>query len=142
MIKKAGMIIFTALFCLMVFAPTTALAYHWDTFYQEQVLSGKYIGDTATGKFHYASCRAARRISSENQVFFATQEEAIAAGYEPCKSVRRGYIGYWATLLVIKEHIAKQQIKKLFRCFSTSCAIYDNGAQASSGVCVSQQTFA
>jgi len=44
-----------------------------------------YIGNANTKKFHYAWCDSVGDMNPENQVPFATREEAIAAGYVPCK---------------------------------------------------------
>lgn len=45
----------------------------------------QYIGDSATRKFHKLTCRYAAKISSSHKVLFKTREEAINAGYVPCK---------------------------------------------------------
>ncbi|GLI14227.1 MAG: SUMF1/EgtB/PvdO family nonheme iron enzyme [Methanosarcina thermophila] len=47
--------------------------------------AGKYIGNSDSKIFHYADCSSAERISPENRVIFNSREEAIAAGYRPCK---------------------------------------------------------
>ena len=46
--------------------------------------AGKYVGSVASDKYHYPSCRWAEKIKPENQVWFASSEEARAAGYVPC----------------------------------------------------------
>ncbi|MDO5518890.1 MAG: MBL fold metallo-hydrolase [bacterium] len=46
-------------------------------------VSGSYIGNTNTKKFHNADCSSLPK--KENQIMFSSREEAIAAGYEPCK---------------------------------------------------------
>ncbi len=47
--------------------------------------SDPYAGNSSTHKFHRADCRYAARISDGSYVGFASAEEALAAGYEPCK---------------------------------------------------------
>jgi micrococcal nuclease len=47
-------------------------------------LSGKFVGSTKSDKYHYPSCRWAKKILPENQIWFASSEEARAAGYVPC----------------------------------------------------------
>ena len=44
-----------------------------------------YIGNKNSKIFHHASCSSVSRMSEKNKVCFATREEAIAAGYRPCK---------------------------------------------------------
>ncbi|MBP2657257.1 MAG: hypothetical protein H6Q69_289 [Firmicutes bacterium] len=44
-----------------------------------------YVGASTTGKFHYTSCRWAEKIRPDHRVYFNTREEAISAGYVPCK---------------------------------------------------------
>ncbi len=46
--------------------------------------SGKFVGSTKSDKYHYPSCRWAKKILPENQIWFASSEEARAAGYVPC----------------------------------------------------------
>ena len=48
-------------------------------------LASSYVGNANSGKFHYASCRWAKKISSYNRVYFNSREEAINQGYYPCK---------------------------------------------------------
>lgn len=45
----------------------------------------KYIGNSDSHIFHYASCYQAKRIGADHRVCFSTREEAIAAGYRPCE---------------------------------------------------------
>jgi micrococcal nuclease len=44
-----------------------------------------YIGNRNTYKFHWASCRYVGMMNPKNKVPFRTREEAIRAGYIPCK---------------------------------------------------------
>jgi len=45
---------------------------------------GKYVGSIESNKYHYPSCRWAKKILEENQIWFDTIEEAEQHGYEPC----------------------------------------------------------
>ena len=47
--------------------------------------SSYFVGSKKSDVYHYPSCRWAKRIKAENRVYFDTPEEAIAAGYRPCK---------------------------------------------------------
>ena len=44
-----------------------------------------YVGNSRTKKFHYSDCRWAKEISPANRVTFPSREQAIKAGYVPCK---------------------------------------------------------
>ena len=44
-----------------------------------------YIGNSNSLKFHYADCYFVSKMNPENKAYFDTREEAIAAGYVPCK---------------------------------------------------------
>jgi Adenosine deaminase len=50
--------------------------------------SSDYIGNSASGIFHYANCRYVSRMSENHKVYFDTRDEAIDAGYRPCKVCR------------------------------------------------------
>jgi len=45
----------------------------------------KYIGNARSKKFHRPDCEWAQKIAPENRVEFRTREEAVEAGYVPCK---------------------------------------------------------
>lgn len=45
---------------------------------------GRYVGSTQSDKFHYATCQHAKKILSENKIWFETREDAFAKGYSPC----------------------------------------------------------
>lgn len=47
--------------------------------------SGSYVGNSNSGKFHYASCGSVGKMSDKNKVFFSSRDEAINQGYVPCK---------------------------------------------------------
>jgi micrococcal nuclease len=44
-----------------------------------------YIGTTRSMKFHTARCEWGQKITPNNAAYFQTREEAIAAGFIPCK---------------------------------------------------------
>lgn len=44
-----------------------------------------YIGNKNTHKFHRPDCYWAQKIAPHNRVMFKTREEAVKAGYAPCK---------------------------------------------------------
>lgn len=46
--------------------------------------SGQYVGSTKSDKYHHPSCRHAKNISPENEIWFNSLEEAKAKGYLPC----------------------------------------------------------
>lgn len=51
---------------------------------------GKYVGSKNSDKYHAPWCSGALRIKEENQIWFATKEEAESAGYTPasnCKGI-------------------------------------------------------
>lgn len=47
---------------------------------------GSYVASSNSNKFHYSSCGHVNKIKSGNLISFSSREEAIAAGYSPCKS--------------------------------------------------------
>jgi len=47
--------------------------------------SAMYVGSVNSNIFHYPSCSSAKRIKSYNLITFNSREEAIQAGYHPCK---------------------------------------------------------
>lgn len=44
-----------------------------------------YVGNKNSKKLHLATCHYAVETKAENRVCFATRQEAIAQGYQPCK---------------------------------------------------------
>ena len=54
----------------------------------EPVSSQEYWGSARSDKFHYPSCRWAHKISPGNLVVFHSRQEALNAGYVPCKVCR------------------------------------------------------
>lgn len=64
----------TAIFAVIVLTASVAT-----------VLAANYVGNANSGKFHYANCSFVGRMNPDNRVEFNTREEAINAGYIPCK---------------------------------------------------------
>jgi len=50
--------------------------------------SVSYIGNKNSKKFHLPDCQWAEKISRGNRVYFKSRDEALKAGYEPCKVCR------------------------------------------------------
>ncbi len=50
----------------------------------------RYLGSDTTGIFCFPTCRNARRVTGRHLVRFASEAEAEAAGYRPCKVCRPG----------------------------------------------------
>ena len=48
----------------------------------------KYVGTKRSNKYHYSSCRWAKKIKADNLRTFNSSKEAQAAGYVPCKVCR------------------------------------------------------
>ncbi len=49
------------------------------------VLAASYVGNANTKKFHHADCSMVGKMKPANKVFMNSRDEAIAAGYVPCK---------------------------------------------------------
>ena len=47
--------------------------------------SATYVGNSNTHKFHLATCRYVSKMSEDHKVYFNTRQDAINAGYVPCK---------------------------------------------------------
>lgn len=47
-------------------------------------LASSYVGNTNSYKFHYASCRFAKKMKAGNKIIFNTREEAVNYGMTPC----------------------------------------------------------
>lgn len=45
----------------------------------------KYVGSSQSNKYHYPDCKWGKKISPKNMVTFKSAQEALAAGYVPCK---------------------------------------------------------
>jgi len=50
-----------------------------------QTTAANYIGNSNTKVFHRPTCKYVSQIAPEHIVYFSTREEAISAGYRPCK---------------------------------------------------------
>lgn len=48
----------------------------------------EYVGSKKSNKYHYPSCRWAKKIMPNNLVTFQSAKEAQEAGYLPCKVCR------------------------------------------------------
>jgi hypothetical protein len=44
-----------------------------------------FVGNRAAMVFHLPTCKLVLKIKPENKVIFATKEEALRAGYTPCR---------------------------------------------------------
>ena len=49
------------------------------------VLASSYIGNANSRRFHYADCSSVNKMNPANRVSFNSRDEAINAGYVPCK---------------------------------------------------------
>lgn len=45
----------------------------------------KYVGSKKSNKYHYPSCRWAKKINPGNLVTFVSASDALKKGYVPCK---------------------------------------------------------
>jgi methylphosphotriester-DNA--protein-cysteine methyltransferase len=45
----------------------------------------KYVASSNSKKYHYLACKWAKKISPKNLVTFKSAQEALKAGYIPCK---------------------------------------------------------
>ena len=50
----------------------------------EQVFEGKLVGSVNSDKYHWPECQWAQRIAEENKIWFNSEAEAQAAGYQRC----------------------------------------------------------
>lgn len=44
-----------------------------------------FVGNKESKVYHLPSCKVGSKTKPENKVTFATQEEAVKAGYHPCR---------------------------------------------------------
>ena len=83
---------------VMYIPPSEFYPYNWDynstqtqnaentnTNTASKTITGTFIGNTNSEKFHEPSCRWAQKISSSNKITFSSRNEAINQGYQPCK---------------------------------------------------------
>jgi methylphosphotriester-DNA--protein-cysteine methyltransferase len=54
----------------------------------ESAIPGKYAGWRPGKIFGRLDCKSGMRMMKENRVFFLTLEDAVKAGYRPCKKCR------------------------------------------------------
>ena len=54
----------------------------------ESAIPGKYAGCRPGKIFGRLDCRSGMQMKKENRVFFLSWDDAIAAGYRPCKNCR------------------------------------------------------
>lgn len=47
-----------------------------------------YIGNARSGIFHYDGCQYVYRMKNSNKVYFDSREDAVDAGYRPCRVCR------------------------------------------------------
>jgi competence protein ComEC len=45
---------------------------------------GNFVGSHESDKYHYPSCRSAKQIKAENELWFTSVQDARAANYVPC----------------------------------------------------------
>lgn len=77
-VKKAEAVP-TAVFALA----SNSLADVWQSLLTKPDATGEFIGNKSSKKFHRPTC--GHLPAEKNRIPFATREDAIAAGYEPCK---------------------------------------------------------
>lgn len=49
------------------------------------VYAASYVGNKNTRKLHYIKCTYVSRMNNSNKVFFDSLQDAVKAGYVPCK---------------------------------------------------------
>ena len=64
---------------------TAAVVVCISAFIMAHTLAASYVGNVNSMKFHYADCYFVNKMNPENKAYFDTRDEAIAAGYVPCK---------------------------------------------------------
>jgi micrococcal nuclease len=50
--------------------------------------AAEFLASKNSTKYHETSCKLAQKIKQENMVKFESPEDAIKAGYEPCKKCK------------------------------------------------------
>lgn len=51
---------------------------------RETTKEGEFVGSVNSNKYHWPDCPWAKKIASQNQIWFSSEEEAQAAGYVRC----------------------------------------------------------
>ncbi|WP_206404950.1 Ada metal-binding domain-containing protein [Flavonifractor sp. An112] len=46
---------------------------------------GQFVGSTESDKYHYPTCRHAKKISGANEIWFTSAADAQSHGYTACK---------------------------------------------------------
>lgn len=78
---KDPAVIDSAVFSLAV--NSVADCWHTVLSAQPSAISGQYIGNKNSHKFHLPTCR--HLPDEKNRIYFKSKDEALAAGYTPCK---------------------------------------------------------
>jgi methylphosphotriester-DNA--protein-cysteine methyltransferase len=65
----------------------------------------KYAGNMPAKIYGTLSCHSGKRMKKKNRMFFASEAEAINAGFRPCGSCMRGDYEKWKMLRSIKQAI-------------------------------------
>lgn len=55
---------------------------------QQPAKTAAFVGNSNSKKFHRPTCRWAGKISDVNEETFASREDAVNAGYVPCKTCK------------------------------------------------------
>jgi len=66
---------------------TTPTAFAQQSEQSDEARQG-FVGSRHSNVYHLPTCSAARRIKSENLITFKNRDEAVKAGYRPCKICR------------------------------------------------------
>ena len=66
--------------------PTQSGAAVVKAFAASELPTGPYVASKSGTKYHLVTCGSAKQIKSENKIFFATKNEAEAAGYTPASN--------------------------------------------------------
>ncbi|MEW6516265.1 MAG: Ada metal-binding domain-containing protein [candidate division FCPU426 bacterium] len=69
--KKALAVLSVGLLLFTLFTPLPSLA--------------AYYGSIRSDKYHYSTCRWAKKIKKKNLIVFKTKAQARENGYRPCK---------------------------------------------------------
>jgi len=50
---------------------------------------GRFVGSVNSNKYHHPDCPWAKKIASQNQVWFSSEEKAQKVGYSKCNSFEK-----------------------------------------------------
>ena len=67
------------------------------------LIPGRYAGNITHKIFGRLDCESGKRMKKENRVFFASWEDALAAGYRPCKNCQPRYSDKYPPIEDLKE---------------------------------------